>query len=272
MDFIANSFFNAFLNWLQQIMLGLVNLIVEFVNSLTLDFWDNSYIRLILDFGFWIGTGVFAITFIVVLVDIAEEKSTGNPVHWAAVFTNIVKSFCFLVFSRWIALWSMQMVSTLTSFFGRELSAQAMTDSLQQTILQMTVPAALNLLLGIIFNIVVMVASIIFIVQSFKRFGTMFLHVMQAPLYVPDILRGDTAKMGEWLRQMIAISVTYGFQYLFFYLGSILMLETHVLVAIPFWLTMGQIPKILNRYGWSSASTGRFGQLAQSGLSLVMMK
>lgn len=267
---IANLLFSALIDWINNIMIGIIKVEINIVNSITMDFWDNYYVSLILDFGTWIAWGVFAVSFIVLLCDLAEERSTGQPIDWGMVFSSISKTICFILFARWIAIWSLKFIGVLTDFLGAVLDYGRMKSGMSGIYsgvdtLEVYTKSALILVVAI----VLCACCWIFIYQSFKRFGNMFIHVMQAPLYVPDIIRGDTKKIGEWLRQMIAISVTYGFQYMCFYLGATLLMDGQVLTALPFWIVFTQIPKILQQFGWSTGTTGKFSQVVGQLSSLI---
>ena len=123
---------------------------------------------------------------------------------------------------------------------------------------------------NIIFWLIILIATIYFAVTSLKRFGEMFVHILTSALYIPDILRGDTTKMGDWLRQMLSIVLTYMIIYILFFLGCGFFDSDNVILSLVCWLTMPSVSKILNKFGWSSGTQGNFGAIAlQTGAMMI---
>lgn len=214
---------------------------------------------------------IFGISFLVVLVDIAEEKISGKPVYPAVVFTNTIKALSFAVFARWIAVWGMEISNTITSYFGISLSADSFSLHLTKSI-DAFLPGGIpdTIVIHLVIMLLIIIAVVVFLVMALKRFGTMFIHIFTSVLYIPDIMRGDTTKMGEWLRQMTAIVLTYTFIYLMFFLGCGFFNSDNLLMCFACWITMPVISRILNKYGWSSGSQGNFGAMAiQTGVMMI---
>ena len=270
-NFLASEFFIAFLDWLNTQIMGVAVFVINFINKYVLSFFEVKAINQFLNFSTWINVLVFCVTFIVVAVNIAEEKVSGKPVYYSVVFTNIAKAFAFSMLARWVAVWSMEIANKITTYFGLTLDPDGFALSIRNilaSIISEDIEAAD--FLNLIFMIIVIIAVLVFCVNSLKRFGEMFIHIFTSVLYIPDIMRGDTTKMGDWLRQMTSIVLTYIFIYIMFFLGCGFFNADNVLMCLACWLTMPAVSKILNKYGWSSGSQGNFGAMAiQTGAMLI---
>lgn len=280
MDFFMTQYFLKSLDWINTILVHLAVFVINFLNNYVISFFDIKAVVLFLNFGTWINVLVFAVYLIVVIVDIAEEKMSDKPVNYGVVFTNALKAFSFALLARLIGEWSMELSNTITSIFGLQLQPDTTALSINRIItkigtyelpIPMPVPDIhIADFFNIIFWLVILIATIYFAVTSLKRFGEMFVHILTSALYIPDILRGDTTKMGDWLRQMLSIVLTYMIIYILFFLGYGFFDADNVILSLVCWLTMPSVSKILNKFGWSSGTQGNFGAIAlQTGAMMI---
>ncbi len=260
---IAGYFFNSLIDWLKKKLLALSAFAISFINNYVLSFFENEIIDAFMDFSTWINYFVFGVALLVVIVDIAEEKASDKPVYWSVVFTNVAKAFAFAGFARWLAVLAMELSNKITTYFGITIDANNFELSIDE-IINAVIGSniAIKALLNVIFLIIILFSVIFFAVSSLKRFGVMFVHIFTAALYIPDILRGDTTKMGDWFRQMASIVLTYVFIYILFFLGASFFGADHIVPCFACWLAMPAVSKILNRYGWTSGTQGNFGSIA----------
>lgn len=280
MDFFMTQYFLKSLDWINTILVHLAVFVINFLNNYVISFFDIKAVVLFLNFGTWINVLVFAVYLIVVVVDIAEEKMSDKPVNYGVVFTNALKAFSFALLARLIGEWSMELSNTITSIFGLQLQPDTTALSINRIItkigtyelpIPMPVPDIhIADFFNIIFWLIILIATIYFAVTSLKRFGEMFVHILTSALYIPDILRGDTTKMGDWLRQMLSIVLTYMIIYILFFLGCGFFDSDNVILSLVCWLTMPSVSKILNKFGWSSGTQGNFGAIAlQTGAMMI---
>ncbi len=280
MDFFMTQYFLKSLDWINTILVHLAVFVINFLNNYVISFFDIKAVVLFLNFGTWINVLVFAVYLIVVIVDIAEEKMSDKPVNYGVVFTNALKAFSFALLARLIGEWSMELSNTITSIFGLQLQPDTTALSINRIItkigtyelpIPMPVPDIhIADFFNIIFWLIILIATIYFAVTSLKRFGEMFVHILTSALYIPDILRGDTTKMGDWLRQMLSIVLTYMIIYILFFLGCGFFDSDNVILSLVCWLTMPSVSKILNKFGWSSGTQGNFGAIAlQTGAMMI---
>lgn len=266
MGIFFDAFFNFFTTWINNQVVGLCTFVIDTLNKYVIGFFDNMYILQFLIFSTWLNVFIFVVALFVVLIDIVEEKTSGNPIAITDVFTNIFKAFAFAYFARWLAQGSMELIDKVLKALQFDSINFGAFDSATKNILA-SFGAAAQKNLTIVFVVVLLCACVVFFINSIKRFGTMFVHILTAFLYIPDIMRGNTVKMGEWLRQMLAISLTYAFSYLLFFLGCTFYLQLEYVLAIGMWIAMALVPKTLNQFGWSSASKGSFGGVVQGAMT-----
>lgn len=280
MDFFITQYFLKSLDWINTILVHLAVFVINFLNNYVISFFDIKAVVLFLNFGTWINVLVFAVYLIVVIVDIAEEKMSDKPVNYGVVFTNALKAFSFALLARLIGEWSMELSNTITSIFGLQLQPDTTALSINRIITkigtyELPIPMPIPDIhiadfFNIIFWLIILIATIYFAVTSLKRFGEMFVHILTSALYIPDILRGDTTKMGDWLRQMLSIVLTYMIIYILFFLGCGFFDSDNVILSLVCWLTMPSVSKILNKFGWSSGTQGNFGAIAlQTGAMMI---
>lgn len=268
---IAGYFFNSFIDWLEEKILALAAFAISFINKYVLSFFDNEIIDAFMDFSTWINYFVFAVALVVAIVDIAEEKASDKPVYWSVVFTNTAKAFAFAGLARWIAILSMEISNDITTYFGISLDVDSFELNAERIVNSILGMESIHrALFSVIFLIVILFAAVFFAVSSLKRFGVMFVHIFTSALYIPDVLRGDTTKMGEWFRQMASIVLTYVFIYILFFLGASFFGGENLVPCLACWLAMPAVSKVLNRYGWTSGTQGNFGSIAvQAGMMAI---
>lgn len=263
MGIFFEAFFSFFTTWLKDQVVELCTFIIDTINKYIIGFFDNEYILQFLKFSTWLNVFIFVVALFVVLIDIVEEKTSGNPIAITDIFMNVFKAFAFAYFARWLAQGSMELIDKVLKALQFDSIHFDTFDNATKSILA---SLGSSKILTVVFPIILLCACIVFFINSIKRFGTMFVHILTAFLYIPDIMRGNTVKMGEWLRQMLAISLTYAFTYLLFFLGCTFYIQLEYVLAIGMWLAMALVPKALNHFGWSSGSKGSFGGVVQGAM------
>lgn len=220
--------------------------------------WDHPVIVMFLGFIRWLNVGVLGAATILLIFDIIEETGKQRTIEWSMIIINFMKAFAFAIIApyagKYALLFSARLAGTL------QLSTAASQ-------LRNAVPS-----LSFFIIVVVLAACIIFAFMSLSRFGAMFVQVLSSVLYVSDIVRGESASMGSWLRQTVAIALTYLIQTILFYLGVFFLVKDQLFFALAFWFAMPQVKTILQKYGMSCGVTGVVSSaatVASAGLQLV---
>lgn len=266
---LYESFMSFFRDYLKKGVFGLAEMLMDLVVSTSADFWNDPVIGVLLDFSQWINYFVFILSLLFLLFDIALEQG-GRGVDWSHVITGFIKAFAFVLFNRWIALLTVELADTLVrvmDFKEFDLSPTTITGNMMEFF--SSVNPGFNLMLVAI----VILATGIFLFVVIQRFSAMFIHILTSAFYITDIVRGDNEKLGEWLRQMVAISGTYVFQYLLYYLGLYLCSKGSSIAGIGCWICIASVGKVLQRYGYSTGTKGAIGnasRLAGQGLTRLI--
>lgn len=122
-----------------------------------------------------------------------------------------------------------------------------------------------------VISIIVLIATVAFFVYTLFAVGGIFIQAATVFLYVPDIMRGKDTAMGEWIRQTVAILLTFLFRHLLFVIGLAAALSGDVITMAVAWITMFSVAKLLQKFGASSGFGGMVSRTAQAGQSFVSL-
>lgn|GEM_PF-1335411 len=221
-------------------------------------FWNEAIINQFLDFSRWISMGIVAAATVLMIFDVVEDAARQRQIDYTVIFGNFFKGLAFAI----IAPYAGKYILTITSTLAGSLQLSSVSEIVKG--IPKTNPVA-----GYLY---VAAASVFFYIMSLARFGTMFVQSLTPCLYVSDIVRGETAAMGSWIRQTVAISLTHLIQTSLYYLGVYFMLHSNITLCLACWIGMTQTKKVLDKYGMSSGVTGivsSAGQVVSTGISLV---
>lgn len=248
-----------------------INLIVEVISKLEQlggNFFDSMIIKQTLTFTAWLAWGVFGVAFIILLLDIGEELGgykPGQGVEFTAIFTNFIKAIAFILMGPNLAVIGAQLAVNMTGQL-----------SVNYTDLRNEIPNVPSFDLGgtIILLVVMLIALIGFFCFTLFSMGGIFIQASTAFLYVPDILRGRTTAMGDWMRQTISILITFLFRHVLFVIGLSGALNHDFITMCAGWIAMFGAAKLLQKFGMSSGFGGmvsRTTQMGQSAMYTMMM-
>ncbi|WRS29022.1 conjugal transfer protein TrbL family protein (plasmid) [Oscillospiraceae bacterium MB08-C2-2] len=244
-------------NLLQKLVMGYAEFLLGLSLNASTDFWNNPIINLLIEFSGWMNMIVMVVSLLFLLFDIMEE-STGRGVEWGMVFLNLVKAMVFVFTNRWVAVLAMQLGELIASSISFRGDVTGITTNLEK--LNQLAGSASNMILMIL---VVCIVAVIFLFVALRRFGAMLLQIFTSSFYITDIIRGDTSKLGEWIRQTLAIACTYVFQYMFFYLGLIFVSNGEPMLGIACWISITQVDKVLQKFGFSTGAQGMLGTVGR---------
>lgn len=219
--------------------------IISWCATISYEFWQESFVRVLLNASIAVSGLVWAVSFIVMLLDVVEAINEEKPVFISSLAGDAVKSLAFYFVAPNVGLYAILFVFEIV----RRLN---WADSLEAT-LQQYLTSTFG---SVYFAIVLVVGSIYFFFSSMKNSGLFFCQLLTCPLYVPSILRGDHTAMGGWLRQSASILLTFFFQYLMFYSSLFLFFQGQPMAATMPMLAMMAVPHLLDKYGFSSGSGG----------------
>lgn len=246
----------------------IINLVMEVISNLEKlgsGFFDSAIVKQTLSFTAWLTWLVFGVAFIILLLDIAEEAGgykPGQSLEVATVFSNFIKALIFILMGPNMAVIGIQLATTMTGQL-----------SVNYTDLRNEIPnvATFDLAGGLILIIVLLIALIGFFCFTLFSVGGVFIQAATAFLYVPDILRGRSTAMGDWIRQTVSIMITFLFRHILFIIGLTGALNHDFITMCAGWIAMFGTAKLLQKFGMSSGFGGMVSRTAQMGQSAAYM-
>lgn len=250
-------------------LLNLIMDAISWVEGAGTWFFNSTIVQKTLEFTAWLAWGVFGVAFVILLLDIGEELGgykPGQGMEFTAIFTNFIKAIAFILMGPRLAVIAMQLAANATGQM-----------SVDYTALKTEVPNMFSLNLGgllPVIPIIILIAVIGFFCFTLFSAGGIFVQAATAFLYVPDILRGRTTAMGDWMRQTISILITFLFRHILFIIGLAGALSGDYITMAVAWITMFGVAKLLQKFGMSSGFGGMVShttQMGQSAMYTMMM-
>lgn len=231
--------------------------ILGIVTSPNIAFFNDPIVRGLISFSQWAAYAAMGASILFMVVDYGEDLAAGKNIALSEMLMNIFKGFIFCLVAPQLGLLSLDI--------GRQLATSLDLSGYLQN--NFTMMASMSL----IWVIVSVVALVVFVFMSARQFGMMLIHIATYVLYVPGVVRGDSESMGAWIRQTIAIALTYLCQYVMFYFGLYYMAQGKIVGGIIGWASMAAVKTVLNKFGMSSGFAGgsQVVSLAAQGLRLV---
>lgn len=254
----------AFFKYLWTLLCeSIIKFIMDVISIINTNLLNAFSIPVISDFiflGIRLGEILYAATFIILLMDIAEEASSMKSdqfkaIEWTTIFANLVKAFIFVEAAPRLAIMSMQTGARLVKEFD---------PSSYLNFINSTAPH-----LGLIGLLIMLVGVVGFALITMMRFAAMLIQAFSAFLYIPDIVRGHTTSMGDWIRQAVCICLTFFLQQVLFFMGIVCFYSSDVIPACMLWLGMFYTPVFLGKYGMSSGVTGVLSSGARIATSTI---
>lgn len=257
----ANYLLEIWTFFQDKIMSGLFNLfssVISWCATMSYEFWNESFVRALLNASIAVSGIVWAVAFIIMLLDVVEAISEEKPVFISSLAGDAVKALAFYFVAPNVGQYAILFVFEIVKRLN-------WADSLEATLKQYLT----STLGSVYFGIVLLIGSIYFFFASLKNSGLFFCQLLTCPLYVPSIVRGDHTAMGAWLRQSVSILLTFFFQYLMFYSSLFLFFQGQPMAAIMPMLAMMAVPRLLDKYGFSSGSGGIGQTLSTAAYSIM---
>ena len=251
---IADSFRSA--------LLDLIITVISWLEQLGVSFFDSVFVSQTLAFTKGISWLVLGAAFVFLLLDIGEElggyRPGGQGVEFTTIFTNFIKALAYVLMAPDLAIIAMRLstvaIGQMTIDYDtfRSHAYGIMLDAIQIAFF-------------------VLVATVAFFVYTLFAVGAIFVQASTAFLYVPDIIRGKDTAMGEWIRQTVAILLTFLFRHLLFVIGLAGAISGDVITMAVGWITMFSVTKLLQKFGTSSGFGGMVSHTAQAGQSFALV-
>lgn len=253
----------------------LSQLLVFLAGNLPSDFFDNQYISTSLDYFQSLGWIIFAIASLFMVFSVAEKRSAGEFVNPTTVFGNWVRALMMVVFSRPLVVYFFVLCRNIAFALVGNILAQAekakvptfssnvilnVFDLITHGMQAMTAQ-------GIVFFFM-LVATIVLTVQLMRIFAILYVQIVGGYLSVVDLMLGDGGVFYGWMRDVIAVSVTFMLQYMMFIGGTVIVdtasFSSLAACAAGVVLVVGStaVPTALKRYGFNYGGPSIGGSMA----------
>lgn len=256
MELAVNILFGSIGKMLNLFLVNSVMSAMGWLNTVGTGFFDAKIIADSFEFSRFLSYLVFGATLIITFFDIVEDLSevgNGKTIEFATIFMNLFKGLMFIEIAPVLAKQSIIVGADLSSAFNVDTST--ITNGFFNN--------------NVTLMLIILIASVSFFCLSLFSVGAMFLQAITVFLYVPDIVRGRTTSMGDWIRQTLSLLVTYMLRNILFFLGFLSAVNVDIITMAICWITMFGTARILQKFGISSGFAGAVSSTISMGQSAV---
>lgn len=213
-------------------MFLLSDLLTEMIKFIASDlphnFFDNQFIKSLLDFFQWLGIVIFAIATLLLVTGIAEKRSAGEFVNFGTVVHSFLQSVFLLCFARPLPILMFTLLQDTSFALVATVSKQAVDSepkwdwASNNWIAQLGKLITSHLIaLGpqtVVFFIL-LVFSVTMTIQLLKVMGIMVIQILNGYLSIMDSMVGDGSVFYTWFQDVLANCLTFGLGYIFYIAG-----------------------------------------------------
>lgn len=247
---LVGILFTSLSGMLTRSLLELANIIMGFINDMTSNYWEHPVIQTIIASYGGFSFLILIASMLAMFFDVAEETMSSKAIDYGTVFFNFIKAFTFCITVPLLCSFSVEVGNVITQAIGFGKGLDLDYTGIDSVIQQF------NPFMVLLVAVLLIIATIGFLIMSVTRFSHMLIHLLTAIFYIPDIVRGNTASIGDWTKQMVAIAGTFVIQYLLFAVGLDVFITNDLLLAMGMWIGMFSVPKLLGKFGMSSGVAG----------------
>lgn len=257
---------------------GLLTVLFQFIeNSLPGTFFSDQFVTSTLDFWYYVGLVVFAVSVIFMIFNIAEAKASGEQVSYGICFSNFLKALFLLYAANPLVICMANLSFTVSQKIvsgillkSIDITPPSITPtnglggvlSLFGTVGQWLGQMSQGAIVQFFVFVVTLVVSIAMFFQLLKMFATFYIQIVSGYLYIGEVMMGDGSALLMWFRDILASCVTFALEYSF-YIGGLADMNANsysdlakcapglaLLVAAP------AIPMILRKFGFDHGTAG----------------
>lgn len=231
-------------------------------------FWTSTYLASILSLVEWCCLLMWGIGAAMNLFDTMSSAAERGSIGYYRCVQSMVGGFAFAIAAPKMCKYMMILTSDLISTL--DLNDVMAVDSFQNAVQNFAANLLNDLGGGIFFNLVCCIVCIYFFFCTAQRYGFMLIQSISCVLWQIPITRGDDTAFESWLRQTVAIAITYFCQYLVFWLSWWTLLRGEFVITICLWASLGGIPRLLDKWGLSVTGAGgnKLGLVMQAAYTL----
>lgn len=256
-EFLLNALTTNIREMIQNFLLRILDAEMGLVQDIVGSLWTDDIINAIVNASTGVSLAVFAVGCIVLMLDVVEARAEEKQIYMSSVVKNFIVGLAFATFGPRFML--------SVSFSVLKLTEQARLLGNIET-MRYNLSDSLDLAMGVTSDVanfllvfvIALIGSAVFIWKGCMRWMQLITTIAIVPLYEISVVRGDQTAFSAWFRQSMAISLTFFFEYFFYFLGVGLIVEQggRYLLGAACFIGMGGVSKALDKYGMSTGGSG----------------
>ena len=257
---IANTIFDAILQWFYEIIYGAVADFFTMMGNMGAEIFDLSWVQATIRLCTLFGWSLFVAGTVVAIFDVAIEYQNGRA-NIKTTSINILKGFfaCSLIGVVPVELY--KFCISLQNTFAHDLTSmvaggQTLDLAGQSTsVLEGSFAVSTQVTFGLL-NLLCLIAFAYCVIkiffQNIKRGGILLVQMAVGSLYMFSVPRGYTDGFNQWCKQVAAICLTAFMQTTLLFLG-LLTFPDHMLLGLGIMLAANEVPRIAQQFGLDSS-------------------
>ena len=258
---IANTIFDAILQWFYEIIYGAVADFFTMMGNMGAEIFDLSWVQATIRLFTLFGWSLFVAGTVVAIFDVAIEYQNGRA-NIKTTSINILKGFfaCSLIGVVPVELY--KFCISLQNTFAHDLTSivsggQSLDLAGQSTsVLEGSFAVSSQVTFGLL-NLLCLIAFAYCVIkiffQNIKRGGILLVQMAVGSLYMFSVPRGYLDGFYQWCKQVVGLCLTAFLQATILIAGLSLFNE-HALLGLGLMLSAGEIPRIAGAFGLDTST------------------
>ena len=234
---IANTIFDAILQWFYEIIYGAVADFFTMMGNMGAEIFDLSWVQATIRLFTLFGWSLFVAGTVVAIFDVAIEYQNGRA-NIKTTSINILKGF-----------FAHDLISMVAGGQSLDLAGQS------TSVLEGSFAVSTQVTFGLL-NLLCLIAFAYCVIkiffQNIKRGGILLVQMAVGSLYMFSVPRGYTDGFNQWCKQVAAICLTAFMQTTLLFLG-LLTFPDHMLLGLGIMLAANEVPRIAQQFGLDSS-------------------
>ena len=258
---IANTIFDAILQWFYEIIYGAVADFFTMMGNMGAEIFDLSWVQATIRLFTLFGWSLFVAGTVVAIFDVAIEYQNGRA-NIKTTSINILKGFfaCSLIGVVPVELY--KFCISLQNTFAHDLTSmvaggQTLDLAGQSTsVLEGSFAVSTQVTFGLL-NLLCLIAFAYCVIkiffQNIKRGGILLIQIAVGSLYMFSVPRGYTDGFIQWCKQIIGLCLSAFLQATILVAG-LMVFKDHALLGLGLMLSAGEIPRIAGAFGLDTST------------------
>lgn len=291
--------------WIYYLLINSLNDFTQYIGNMGADLFDNSIVKAILVFFWWIGVTVLIIGIVIAIAQFGIGYDSGKS-NFVETLSNIIKAMMVTALFTTVPVKVFQLSISTESAISRLINGGSLlinnsntaagsdtSNSLISSISSFfTTMIAGNPVLSVIGSLaggsssssqhIPTFMNLLFLIAfcygffkvlfgNLKRGAILMIQICTCPFYIMSLAMGYSDGFTGWYRQILGICFTAFLQNLLLALG-LMVFQTQMVVGTGVMLAAAEVPRIAGRYGLETSVRSNFMQVsyaARSAMSLV---